>query len=257
MGTNSYRRWIDPRFSQEERRLIDDALRLAVSRLQRKRTWEQVEELYKYASVTRNSLNSSSLCDEADVRRNLLFHQLYYLSLPNGARDVEPAFPDIYIYYGYEPRQSGEKGWLGRAPYDTVQIYWDGEAEEWRQKGSFKITLNNYFVAAGGRYSEASDWAGTIAHEMLHNLGHRHPDSSDPNYSRYQINVLDAVVQNDGEDYKGSHPTLLSLHNEDFTARREREAGDNEKTTVYLQGLVKITIKGKARVTINGKPARE
>jgi hypothetical protein len=256
-GTNSYRRWIDPKFNQVERSLIEDALRIAVNRLQQKSIWERVQELYDYASVTRDSLTSSGLCNEADVKRNLLFHQLYYLSIPNGAHDDEPAFPDVYIYYGYEPRREGEKGWLGHAPYDTVRIYWDSEAKEWRQKGSFKITLNNHFVAAGGRYSEANDWAGTIAHEMLHNLGHRHPDSNDPNYSKYQINVLDEVVQNDGEGYKGSRPTLLSLHSEDVTVTSEQDANDNEKTAVNVKGMVKITVNGKARVTVNGKPVNE
>jgi hypothetical protein len=256
-GTNSYRRWIDPKFNQVERRLIEDALRIAVNRLQQKNIWEQVQELYDYASITRYSLTSAGLCDEADVKRNLLFHQLYYLSMPNGEHDDEPAFPDVYIYHGYEPPQEGEKGWLGRAPYNTVQIYWDNKTKEWHQKGSFKITLNNYFVAAGGRYSEANDWAGTIAHEMLHNLGHSHPASNDPNYSKYQINVLDEVVQNGGESYKGSRPTLLSLHNEDVTVTSERDANDNETTTIKVKGMVKITVNGKARVTVNRKPVNK
>lgn len=211
-NVNSYRRWIDPRFTQVERNLIEEALRIAVRRIQQKRNWDEIQERYSYAWVTTNSLSQSGLCSEADVRRNLLFHQLYWLSLPNGENDTSPAFPDIYIHRGYEERAPGYRGWLARARYDTVRIYWDGDS--WRSTGDskFVMTLNNYFVAGPGVYSSAEGWAGTIAHEMLHNLGHRHPDIDDPNYEKYQINVVDEVIQNDGYSYKGSRPTLLSLH---------------------------------------------
>lgn len=216
-GRNSYRRWIDPRFSETERDLIERSLRMAVSRLQKKSNWERVRELYNYASVTQSTLASAGLCDEADVRRNLLFHQLYWLSLPNGTHDTAPAFPDVYIRKGYEQTRRGYSGWVARAPLGTVKLFWDWRLEEWRlsDDSKFDITLNNYHLAAGGIYSDPEYWAGTIAHEMAHNLGHRHPSASDPNYAKYQINVLDEVIQNDGHSLKGARPTLLSLHGDE------------------------------------------
>lgn len=215
--SNSYRRWIDPGFNDAERDLIEKALRIAVSRIQKKSNWEEVKDLYSYAWVTSGVLTSAGLCDEADVRRNLLFHQLYWLSAPNGKNDTTPAFPDIYIRKGYEKPPEGYLGWVARAPYDTVDIFWDWNISEWRlsDDSKFDITLNNYFVNAGGIYSNPEYWAGTIAHEMGHNLGHRHPAPSDPNYAKYQINVLDEVIQNDGQSLKGERPRLLSLHSDE------------------------------------------
>jgi hypothetical protein len=215
--SNSYRRWIDPGFNDAERDLIEKSLRIAVSRIQKKSNWEEVKDLYSYAWVTSDILTSAGLCDEADVRRNLLFHQLYWLSAPNGKNDTAPPFPDIYIRKGYEKTPEGYSGWVARAPYDTVNIFWDWNINEWRLRddSKFDITLNNYFVNAGGIYSDPEYWAGTIAHEMGHNLGHRHPDPSDPNYAKYQINVLDEVIQNDGQSLKGSRPRLLSLHSDE------------------------------------------
>lgn len=215
-GRNSFQHSIDSRFSETEKDLIRRSLRIAISRMQKKSNWERVRELYGYASVTNVTLASAGLCNEADVRRNLLFHQLYWLSLPNGKNDTAPAFPDIHIRMGYEKARRGE-GWVARAPLNTVKLFWDWRLEEWRlsDDSKFDITLNNALLATGGIYSDPEYWAGTIAHEMAHNLGHSHPSSSDPNFSKYQINVLDEVIQNDGHSLKGSRPTLLSLHGDE------------------------------------------
>jgi hypothetical protein len=216
-NVNPYRRSIDARFNEAEKGLIEEALRIAVGRMQQARSWKQVQERYTYAWLTSSAINGSGLCNEADVRRNLLFHQLYWLSMPNGKNDTARPFPDVYIRKGYEKTLRGHSGWVARAPYDTVRIYWDTLVGEWRlsDDSKFEITLNNYFVNAGGVYSDPEYWAGTIAHEMGHNLGHRHPDHSDPDYSKYQINVLDEVIQNNGQDFKGSRPRLLTLHREE------------------------------------------
>jgi hypothetical protein len=208
-GSNTYRHSIDRSFNEAERELIEDALRIAVKRIQEKRTWESIQARNGYASVTYDSIALSGLCDNTNIRRNLLFHQLYWLSVPNGKNDTAQPFPDIYIRRGYE----ADGGWVAKAPYDTVRIFWDRENTEWRlsDDSKFVITLNNYYVAAHGIYSDPNYWAGTIAHEMLHNLGHRHPDATDPNYEKYQINLLDEVIQGVGYSYKGDRPGRHSL----------------------------------------------
>ncbi|MGB8507034.1 MAG: hypothetical protein WCD76_01385, partial [Pyrinomonadaceae bacterium] len=174
-GSNSYRRWIDPSFSSAEKDLIEKALRIAVNRIQKKSNWEQIKDLYTYAWITSDSLASSGICNGADMRQNLLFNQLYWLSVPNGKNDTAQPFPDIYIRKGYEQTTKGYTGWVARAPYDTVKIFWDWDIKEWRlsDDSKFEITLNNYYVNAGRIYSDPEYWAGTIAHEMGHNLGHR------------------------------------------------------------------------------------
>jgi hypothetical protein len=198
-GNNSYRRWIDPAFSKAESDIIEEALRIVVQRIQQKRIWERVEELHGISSLTSEALAFPGLCDEPDIQKNLLFHQLYVLSLPNGENDTTEAFPNIYVRRGY-----AKEDWVARAPLNTVKIYLDGRLNEWRitDSSKFDITLNDYYLGADGTYEEPEYWAGTFAHEMLHNLGHQHPDLTESVYNKYQIVVIDHLVQSDGEDYK-------------------------------------------------------
>jgi len=203
---------IDNRFGTAERMILAQACQLAVERMQSTEIRSKVSQLSGFASLSSSVMSRSHATDTSESRWNLLGRQLATLSLPNGPYDSEPAFPNIYILYGSEAPRGGGSGWLGRAYLDLVTVYWDSAQGEWKQKGKFVLTINDYFVARGQRYSDPNDWAGTIAHEMLHNLGHSHPDSSDPNYSKFQINVLDALVQNYGSEYKGTPWSLVADH---------------------------------------------
>lgn len=209
---NKARCEISPNFGTKETAILKKACNLAAELLQSEEVRREVYERAKYARLTDSILSWANATVTRENRWYLLQRQLVTLSLPNGENDTEPAFPDIFIRYGNEPPQNGDISWLGRARIGTVAVYWDGKVEEWKQKGSFDITINDYFVARGQRYSDPNDWAGTIAHEMLHNLGHNHPHWSDPNYPKYQINVLDELIQNYGYGSKGSRRTLLSIH---------------------------------------------
>ncbi|MEN3334885.1 MAG: hypothetical protein V7641_4250 [Blastocatellia bacterium] len=187
-------------FNEKQERIIDQAVDIAVSRLQDKQIWEKTYQKAKLPFVSDEAIKLSNLSDTPEERKNLLLRQLGCLSKANGPNDDEPAFPNIYIHAEYIEGGS----WVGRAPLDTVTIYWDEEVKEFRQRGKFSVTLNSAYVGRDGIYSSVDYWAGTIAHEMLHNLGHQHGDSkSDKNYSDYQINVLDRVVASNGANDKG------------------------------------------------------
>ena len=212
-AANSVNCEIDNRFGATERRILEEACQLAVKRMQSPALRDKVNQQSSFSYLSDSVMSRSHATDSRDSRWNLLRRQLLTLSLPNGPNDSGPSFPDVYVLYGNEQPTGSELGWLGRAYLDLVTIYWDSTDREWKQKGSFVLTINDYFVARGQRYSDPNDWAGTIAHEMLHNLGHMHPDSSNPDYSKYQINVLDALIQNNGYDFKGSRWSLVSNHN--------------------------------------------
>jgi len=180
----------EERFGEET--LVRKAVNIAVNRIQEERIWKNAYEVAALSFVTDEAMANSNLIDNQANRWNLLWHQLYYLSQPNGDEDTEPAFPHIHVRAGYE--KNGH--WLGRANTNLVTIRKaNGRVQ---QSGSFDITLNRYYLASGGTYSDPEEWASTIAHEMLHNLGHLHPRGADALSDRYQINALNNAVLSNG-----------------------------------------------------------
>lgn len=229
---------IDERFGANERRILAQACRLAVERMQSREIRDEVNRRAGYSYLSDSVMTRSHARETSQSRWNLLWRQLATLAAPNGPNDEGPAFPNVYIMYGNEAPRGGGQGWLGRAYLDLVTVYWDSEQREWKQRGSFALTINDYFVARGRRYSDPNDWAGTIAHEMLHNLGHRHPDSSNPDYHKYQINVLDALVQNYGSDLKGERWSQVSEHD---CGAEEIPAAGGRPVRININGRV-VTI---------------
>ena len=60
-------------------------------------------------------------------------------------------------------------------------------------KGEFLIEVNRYWLDAGGDASDPENWAGLLAHEAMHNLGHRH--GKDEYGNHLQINAIMAAVR--------------------------------------------------------------
>ena len=77
----------------------------------------------------------------------------------------------------------------------------------WTVSGDFRVRLNTRYLGGGGSYSDPLFWAMLIAHEMLHNLGHRHVNGNDlRDYSdRWQINLFARAVYCDGKYRTGTH----------------------------------------------------
>jgi hypothetical protein len=82
----------------------------------------------------------------------------------------------------------------GQAFVGMVQVEYGARARK-DIRGEFNIDVNGSLVGGAGRASSSEFWAGVIAHEMLHNLGHMHHPGE---YSfAYQINAFSFAVANE------------------------------------------------------------
>jgi hypothetical protein len=190
-----------------EQTLIRKAVGIAVTRIQDERVWRNAYGVASRYFVTDDVMDNSNLRDSRDNRWNLLWHQLHWLSQPNGANATTPAFPNIHIRAGHDK----DGGWVGRANLDLVTIRStpDGGVT---QSGDFDVTLNRYYVASGGVYSDPEEWASTLVHEMLHNLGHRHPTGDASLSDVYQINAMNNAVLCNGHYKDAGHPHRSANH---------------------------------------------
>jgi hypothetical protein len=140
--------------------------------------------------------------------KEMLAEQLSILRLPKSAMDEEdegPPFPPIHIYGFYE-----ENDVWGRGPLNIVKVIWE-KGNTWRRKGEFKVNVNLFHL--GSQVDDGKSplkWASVIAHEMLHNLGHRHgPDSGPQDYSnKLQINAFHRALFCNGS-YDGGRLKLF------------------------------------------------
>lgn len=188
--------------------LLKRAMNLAVIRMQDRNVWLNTYGTAKYALVTSYAYRDSHLLRSNENSWNLLWRQLYYLSLPNDPDDTSPAFPNIKVTGVYAPPAIGGRGWLGRASYNTVGIEMVNGVV--RQKGEFQIQLNTYYMGRSAYYSDANEWAATIAHEMLHNLGHRHDDKN-VDYESLQIITFDHAVKFNGKYVRSTSNTKMAM----------------------------------------------
>lgn len=195
-------------FTSEQQVLLRKAVNIAVMRLQDQNIWSNAYSQAKYALVTNEAYRGSRLLASNENSWNLLWRQLYYLSLPNDADDTTPAFPDIHINGRAVPPGMGQRGWLGQAPYNTVSIT-KTDAGTVRQTGAFTITLNTHYFGSSEYYSDPNEWAATIAHEMLHNLGHRH-DNRSVDYDSLQIVALDRAVKFNGRYLRNANAKMAA-----------------------------------------------
>lgn len=184
--------------------LIKKAVPIMLGRIQSKTVRQNVYDVGARYAISGKVMKNSNMTDDAKSRKNLLWHQLSILSQPNGPNDKGPAFPDIYIRGNYKPKEK----WLGRAHLDKVVVKWNGS--EWVQEGDFDLEINTHYVNGGGRYNNAEEWASTIAHEMLHNLGHEHPE--DDGGGEWQIDALNMSVLCGGHYGHADHKHVCSFH---------------------------------------------
>jgi hypothetical protein len=137
----------------------------------------------------------------------MLAEQLSILRLPNTAMDEGdegPPFPPIHIH----PFHQENHVW-GNGPLNIVKVVWE-KGNTWRRKGEFKVFVNLYHLGANADDGKSPfKWASVIAHEMLHNLGHRHgPDTGPQDYSNnLQINAFHRALFCNG-NYDGGRLQL-------------------------------------------------
>lgn len=131
---------------------------------------------------------------EMTLGDHLLWYQLRTLRNWMSPPDARSG-PTLYIHSAYQ-----EQDIFAWAPFNTVHVSGDGDT--YRVEGDFEIYLNFYMLGAGGLNSDPWSWASTIAHEMLHNLGHAHEHVSHPSYQRQQINVFTAALYYGNRQYQ-------------------------------------------------------
>ena len=71
-----------------------------------------------------------------------------------------------------KPFQAKSDYW-GNAPIGIVKTH-DITKKTGKVTGEFVININRHWLAAPGSGSDPEAWAGLLAHEMMHNLGHMH-----------------------------------------------------------------------------------
>lgn len=157
-------------------------------------------------SASRHILNSSDFDDNLDTRDYIEAQRWRFLANETNGF----AFPHVELEYAYT-----DDDWLARAEVGIVKTR-PRESGEFGSpfpiEGSFKIEVNDFFVNNSNEYSHYSNpayWAGVIAHEALHNLGHRHPPSrSDSQYYLHQMIIVEHLVMvGDKVRYGESNPT--------------------------------------------------
>ncbi len=155
-------------FNRTELGLIGQALNLVAHRMLDPRmfTYADANSRYWYVRVpNRNFRNSAEF--EAWFTR---------IQMP-ALR--ERGFPLLHLRGQYDTRGS----WTGRAPVGTVITdyrrvrYGTSTRLAAHVEGAFDVTLNTALLGSSSFHLGRCPhyWAGVIAHEMLHNLGHEHP----------------------------------------------------------------------------------
>lgn len=142
--------------------------------------------------------------------RDILNHQLTRMRT---ALNAGEEFPHITIEYGFE-----KANWAARAQVNLMRVTCD-DRFKCKFDGQFKLQVNAYYLnnaALGRHYADPTYWAGVIAHELWHNLGHGHPGSrDDKDYYLYQIILAEMSVMNDGKVKYGDRnaiPVLCMRH---------------------------------------------
>ena len=171
-------------FSTLEGEIIIEALQLVANRLTSPHIWQNMYELL--------GERGCYLADGVWKRSNVGVTKGYerYELLRWQLTNLRPTCPVIHVV-PYSKRGTSE--W-GRASLGRVALVSTERGRRVRIEGEFEVKLNRDWVGRSGPGSSPDAWAGLIAHEMLHNLGHRHHDYS----HRWQINAFQQCVKFDG-----------------------------------------------------------
>ncbi|HEY7428891.1 MAG TPA: DUF4189 domain-containing protein [Gemmataceae bacterium] len=115
----------------------------------------------------------------------LLWHQLHHLRLAGGR------FPRVVFKTADYDNVAWAWGKLGLVTVKNAA----------NVEGEFEVQVSLRHLGGGGNQSDAVNWASIIAHEMLHNLGHRH--ELDNYTDNRQINVFQKAVYHNGAYKRG------------------------------------------------------
>ena len=195
--------YLDTDFTMAERELLESALHILYRRLF-KFPYDLLEGGFKTAGVSIDAdywqrARDNIASDARLAQRHLVTQQ--FTRLIGHVFTHGNKFPSIHI----DAYLDAEDYAVARASVGVVLLSAgpDGLTAE---PGLFRLRINRYYLLATSRpeYRDSAYWAGVIMHEMLHNLGHMHPEGSDPQYHMYQMTCLEYLLRADGQYQYGS-----------------------------------------------------
>lgn len=222
---------IDSAFSATDRELVEEALDLVYRRFLSDHVinnyWRETLVLkgkgpYDSKAATMYTIQALRAHGyepaDFDGEEDWFFWMAQHSRLRNAVLSQGVKFPKIVVRQE-NARKGGarelDKKWgdsLAWAPVGTVVLPKGDESDVKQEiRGHFSFTLNTYYLNAPSReeYQSADFWAGVFAHEMLHNLGHKHPAISDKAYNRYLINIYSRCISCDGTYRWGEQYTRI------------------------------------------------
>ncbi|CAF1336170.1 unnamed protein product [Rotaria sordida] len=170
-------------FTLNEEILIKNALEIITNRLFKP---EILQNMYNICGTSGELLGArvwsrSQLANDKNYHGmyDLLRFQLMCLKM----KSEYGQFPTIHIYPMYEKNETQAEGTVG-----CISCISHGST--FSIEGNFQVKLNRYNLDASNKnIGNSVYWAGTIVHEMLHNLGHKHKNNDYSN--QWQINIFE------------------------------------------------------------------
>jgi hypothetical protein len=144
------------------------------------------------AFIEAGVMDSHGMDSDDNTLNNLLWHQLVTLREAEDG-DGDMWFPKVTFKTPDYPEDS--PAW---ASANLGLVTARGKTSV---SGEFVIQINLRRLGGGGDQGDPVNWASVIAHEMLHNLGHKH----EPNHytDDRQINVFQHAIYWNGRYSKG------------------------------------------------------
>ena len=176
-------------FTSSEQSKIQSAMNVLASRIDQGKIWDCAYNNYKkWYTWGVPGMNNTTDFENFIYRTERAFS--------NGV-------PRIYLSSYYENSSS-----FGRASVDNYVepkfVNTTSLVAIYRMQGTFNISLNRYNLS-NADWATADTWAGVIFHELLHQMGHSHPNGyKDGNY----ITVAGDCLQENGSFSSRSSLTL-------------------------------------------------
>ncbi|CAF3600617.1 unnamed protein product [Rotaria sordida] len=170
-------------FTLNEEILIKNALEIIANRLFKP---EILQNMYNICG-TSGELLGARVWSRSQLGNDKNYHGMYDLLrfqlMCLKIKSENDQFPTIHIYPMYEKNETQAEGTVG-----CISCISHGST--FSIEGNFQVKLNRYNLDALNKNVEnLVYWAGTIIHEMLHNLGHKHKNNDYSN--QWQINIFE------------------------------------------------------------------
>ena len=181
---------IHPGFTSNEEMLIKSALEIIAARLFKVEIFHNMYDI----CGTSGGFLAGRVWSRSQLRNDKSYHGMHDLLrfqlMCLKTQSENGQFPVIHIHPMYEKSDTQAEGTVGCISCishgSTVSI-----------EGEFRVKLNRYNLDPSNKDIENLQyWAGTVVHEMLHHLGHKHRDNDYSN--QWQINVFEKCFIHNG-----------------------------------------------------------